>query len=477
MTGSRAEPPRAIGRYALGGLVATGGMAEVHLGQVRGAIGFSRTVAIKRMHPHFASEPDFATMFADEARLAARVRHPNVVATLDVVLQEANLCIVMEYVEGMTLAQLMKLAAERREPMPPAIAAAIVRDALEGLHAAHEAVDAEGRPLGIVHRDVSPQNVIVGVDGVARVLDFGIAKANVRLHQTREGSGVKGKLAYMAPEQLEGAPIVRQSDVFAASIVLWEALTSERAYGGSSEGEIVAKVLRGSPPPPSTVRADLGTAYDAVLARGLARTPEERFESARAMAVALTNASPPASAAEVGAWVARIAAVPLAERALRVRALETQLHDEAATASRADPDGTQPATPAGIGDALASPSSRQLGPVATAASESSQASRSFRPPTSRVRVAALVGVACAMTAAAMLALGDRRPSPPPSALVSTPAPLPSTPATASVPPPTTASVATMATSAEPAPAAVAKPRKASPRATSRAVAPSIPDHL
>ena len=498
MTASLGDPttPRKIGRYTLGGLIATGGMAEVHLGQVRGAIGFSRTVAIKRMHAHLASDPDFASMFADEARLAARVRHPNVVATLDVVLEGTNLCIVMEYIEGVTLAQLLKLGIEQGERMPPPVAIAILRDTLEGLHSAHQAVDADGRPLGIVHRDVSPQNVIVGVDGISRVLDFGIAKANVRLHQTREGSGLKGKLAYMAPEQLEGAAVVRQSDVFAASIVLWEALTSQRAYGGAaSEGEVVTKILRGPPAPPSTVCPELGPAYDEVLMRGLERAPADRFESARHMAAALTAAGEPASAAEVGAWVDRIAAAPLAERAQRVRDLETQLLGaEADVPIAGDPESTQPASPAGLDDARpvvakAADAARVADPVAASPAPSA-AAPVLGPITNasralRVRVAALVIAACAMTAVAVLAWTSRSA---PHAAASMPAastaPAPSaassgapaaeaartaTTATATA----TASTATAATTAT----ATTKIRRSPPRGTSGASHGGIPDRL
>jgi hypothetical protein len=509
MTSPLGDPtPRKIGRYTLGGLVATGGMAEVHLGQVRGAIGFSRTVAIKRMHAHLASDPDFASMFADEARLAARVRHPNVVATLDVVLEGTNLCIVMEYIEGVTLAQLLKLGIEQGERMPPPVAIAILRDALEGLHSAHQAVDTDGRPLGIVHRDVSPQNIIVGVDGVSRVLDFGIAKANVRLHQTREGSGLKGKLAYMAPEQLEGAAVVRQSDVFAASIVLWEALTSQRAYGGAaSEGEVVTKILRGPPAPPSTVCAELGDTYDDVLMRGLARAPADRFESARHMAAALTAAAEPASAAEVGAWVERIAAVPLADRAQRVRQLETQLLGGEADASvAADPEDTKPASPAGLDDAPAvakvADDAAVDAPVAAIPPPSSAApvvgSTASAPRALRVRMAALVLAACAMTAVAVLAWTSRsstqvaasRPaasaaSAPSAANMAAAAAAPTAAAEAPAAPAAASSSATKAPEGDPARAATTattattatKIRKSPPRATSGASRGGIPDRL
>lgn len=462
------DEPRTVGRYGLGGLIASGGMAAVHLGRVRGAVGFSRLVAIKRMHPHFASDPDFATMFADEARLAARIRHPNVVSTLDVVFEGGNLSIVMEYIEGVTLAQLMKIVTERGVPMPATIAVAILRDLLEGLHSAHEAVDTDGRPLGIVHRDVSPQNVIVGVDGGARVLDFGIAKANVRLHATREGSGLKGKLAYMSPEQLEGGSGVRQSDLFAAAIVLWEALTSQRAYAGQNEGAIVARVLRGPPPAPSSVRPELGTAYDPVVMRGLARIPEERFESARDMAIALTDAGEPASAAEVGEWVKEVAALPLAERTAHVRDLENDLSDGGDIGAR-DPEGTLPATPASRIRQPPSPPPQAV--------EGSVARRLPSTP-SRLGVAALVAAACGLTAIVMSRLGAGPP--PPVPVLTAPAVTVASPEATVAPSagPTSSAVLLQTPDARPALASPVKTRRSPPRTPSRAGAsPSIPDHL
>src|SRR5262245_51026591 len=166
-----------IGRYALHGELASGGMATVHLGRLLGPVGFSRTVAIKRLHAQYAQDPEFVSMFLDEARLAARIRHPNVVPTLDVVATSGELFLVMEYVPGESLSRLARAARDRMERMPPRIVSAIMSGVLHGLHAAHEAKSERGEPLGIVHRDVSPQNVLVGTDGVARVLDFGVAKA------------------------------------------------------------------------------------------------------------------------------------------------------------------------------------------------------------------------------------------------------------------------------------------------------------
>src|ERR1700722_10238472 len=173
--------PQVIGRYVIYGKIAQGGMASVHLGCLQGAAGFSRTVAVKRLHSHLAEEPEFLSTMLDEARLAARIHHPNVVPTLDVVADDGELLVVMEYVRGESLSRLLRGASATDRPVPWPIVSAIVVGALHGLHAAHEATSEDGAPLGIVHRDVSPQNILVGVDGQSRVIDFGIAKAAGRL--------------------------------------------------------------------------------------------------------------------------------------------------------------------------------------------------------------------------------------------------------------------------------------------------------
>src|SRR5215472_7373167 len=230
-------------RYALYEEFASGGMATMHYGRLIGPVGFNRTVAIKRLHANFASDPEFVRMFVDEALLAARVRHPNVGATIDVVSADGQLFLVMEYVNGESLRRLWKAVQERGGRIPRRIAASIILGVLHGLHAAHEATNEQGQPLGLVHRDVSPQNVLVGTDGVARVIDFGIAKAASRVHTTSVGQ-LKGKPAYMAPEQLMDKPLTRQTDVYAASVILWEMLTGTRLFWAKSDPEIIQNVLR-----------------------------------------------------------------------------------------------------------------------------------------------------------------------------------------------------------------------------------------
>ncbi|HEV8549676.1 MAG TPA: serine/threonine-protein kinase [Polyangiaceae bacterium] len=325
MTVAPAVTPKLVGRYALFEEIACGGMAAVHVGRLVGPVGFSRTVAIKRLHPQFAKDPEFVTMFLDEARLAARVRHPNVVPTLDVVASQGELFLVMEYVQGESFARLLYLTKTAGKRAPREMVCAIVASVLHGLHAAHEAKSERGDPLGIVHRDVSPQNILVGVDGIARVLDFGIAKAAGRAQVTREGQ-VRGKMAYIAPEQLQNSAADRKADIYAAAVVLWEALTGERLFLGESESATIAKVLAGEVSPPSKLVSDISPALDAVVMRGLNRDRTARFETARDMARALEACGSFATPSEVGEWVEATADTALANRARIVSEVE-QIED------------------------------------------------------------------------------------------------------------------------------------------------------
>jgi serine/threonine protein kinase len=334
--GSGPFAPRMLGRYALYEKIASGGMASVHLGRLLGPVGFARTVAIKRMHPQFAEDPEFVSMFLDEARLAARIRHPNVVPTLDVVSLDGELVLVMEFVQGESLARLIRASGLRSERIPPPIVAAIMVGVLQGLHAAHEATSDQGEPLGIVHRDVSPHNVLVGIDGVARVLDFGVAKAAGRAQTTREGQ-LKGKLAYMAPEQVRGS-VTRVTDVYAASVVLWEALTGKRLFHGDNEAQVLDRLLRGNDVPPSAHVPGLPPALDAVTMRGLDVDPARRFPTAREMARALEEVLPLASSSKIGDWVEAAAKETLDARSVRIASIES----DSSMRAVADPTGGQP---------------------------------------------------------------------------------------------------------------------------------------
>lgn len=302
-----------VGRYRLGDEIAAGGMATVHLGRLEGAAGFSRTVAIKRLHRPYATDPEFVAMLVDEARLASRIHHPNVVATLDVVNHGSELLVVMEYVHGESLSSLLRRAREIGEPPAAAVAVAIVIDTLYGLAAAHDAKDDSGRALEIVHRDVSPHNVIVGADGVARVADFGVAKATVRWQTTRTGQ-IKGKLRYMAPEQLRGEPVGVAADVYAAGAVLWELLAGEPLFHATDEAVVFGLVLEGRIVPPSELSSGVSRDLDEIVMRALTRDPATRFASTRQMASALEAACTRASPVEVGAWVEQIGGEDLSRR-------------------------------------------------------------------------------------------------------------------------------------------------------------------
>ena len=301
------------GRYALHGEIASGGMATVHLGKLLGPVGFSRTVAIKRLLPPLSRDPEFVASLLDEARLAARIRHPNVVPTLDVVAAGSELLVVMEFVLGESLAGLMRVLMSRRETVPVPIAAAIAVGVLHGLHAAHETRDERGEPLGIVHRDVSPQNILVGIDGAAHVIDFGVAKARGRTQVTRDGV-IKGKLGYMPPEQLLGRAVDRRADVFAASIVLWEALSGRRLFQGIDDGDLLARVLHGPIDPPSKHARGIDTAMDAIVLRGLSRDVNRRYATARDMALAIEESAHLAPPSRVADWVESLARAGLAQR-------------------------------------------------------------------------------------------------------------------------------------------------------------------
>ncbi|HQM10657.1 MAG TPA: serine/threonine-protein kinase [Polyangiaceae bacterium] len=324
-----ASPPRPIlslGRYALYGEIAAGGMATVHFGRMSSLGGFSRTVAIKRMRQEIARDPVFVAMFLDEARLTSRIEHPNVVATLDVIAEQGEVFLVMEYIRGESLQRLRRAAKSRQEMVPVPVAVSIMGQVLAGLHAAHEALGEGGTPLGIVHRDVSPQNIMVGEDGISRIMDFGIAKAESRLQITRDGQ-MKGKLPYMAPEQLSGgrSKIDRRVDIFSSAVVLWELLASRSLFRADHPGETLANVLSAPIPSLTAIRSDIPSTLDHVMQRALSRSPEQRPQTAEQFASELEESiqAGPASPRVVAAWVASLAGEVLVNRTQYVREMES----------------------------------------------------------------------------------------------------------------------------------------------------------
>lgn len=305
--------PRIIGNYALFDQIGAGGMGVVYLGRVVGATDHERVVAIKRAHPSAARDAECIGMFHEEIRLHAHVRHQNVVAAVDMVEDRGELLLVMEYVHGQALGALMREARDYQEPIPLEICTAIACDMLHGLHAAHSAVGEHGEPLGIVHRDVSPQNILVGCDGAAHVLDFGLAKAETTVGQTSAGQ-VKGKLGYIAPEYLLGQGFDARADIYAASVVLWEMLACQRLFGAKRDAETMQDVLSGNVPRlPQNAGRRISPALEAIVRRGLAKDPAQRFGTALEMARAIEEAAHRASESELADWVTEAAHTKLVE--------------------------------------------------------------------------------------------------------------------------------------------------------------------
>jgi serine/threonine protein kinase len=306
------------GRYSIGEQIGAGGLATVHVGRDMAEGAGGRTVAIKRLHPPLAGDPEVAATLLDEGRIVARITHPNVVTLFDIIVEEGNIFLILEYVAGESLSSLMRMARSSGARFPLELVCAIGRDMLRGLHAAHQATDERGRPLGVVHRDVSPHNVLVGADGRTRLLDFGVAKAAGQSHTTRPGQ-IKGKLSYMSPEQLRGGLVTRRSDIYAAAIVMWEMLTLDRPFGEPKDPEsAVREVLSRPPRAPSTLRSDVPPSLDKTILRALALDPSERYASAEDMALDLEHSHPAASTARVAAWLREIAGPSLATRAALV---------------------------------------------------------------------------------------------------------------------------------------------------------------
>ncbi|MCU0675759.1 MAG: protein kinase [Myxococcota bacterium] len=280
---------RHLGRYELLGKLGGGGMGEVFLAQRGGARGVGKPVVVKVVHRRHARSEELRAMFLDEARLAAAIRHPNVAAVEDLGEEGDELYMVIEHVPGASFAQVLTKLTTMGRRLLPAMSVAIVADAAAGLHAAHEARDEHGRALNIVHRDVSPQNVLLGTQGQVKVIDFGVAKASQRLQKTT-GKELKGKLRYMAPEQLDGN-VDRRTDVFALGVVLWEALTGRRLFDDPDDATVIRRILAGDVPRPSDF-AEVPVALEACVMRALSRRTDDRFPSAEAFAEALHAALP-----------------------------------------------------------------------------------------------------------------------------------------------------------------------------------------
>jgi len=288
------SPGQVLGRYELLMPVARGGMASVWAARLKGTRGFQKLVAIKTMLPGLVDDPSFERMFLDEASLASQVRHPHVIEILDLGEQDRILYLVMEWVSGEALSIIMKYAATRGGiPLP--IAVHIATQTCRGLHQAHELRDADGVLVGLVHRDVSPQNVLVTYDGVVKVVDFGVAKATARLDTQTEAGQLKGKIAYMSPEQLRGEKIDRRTDVFAMGILLYMMTTGKHPFRGDDQAQTIARISSDEPAIlPSTLIPGYPAGLEACVMQALAKDSAKRYPSANDMLLGLTRALPSA---------------------------------------------------------------------------------------------------------------------------------------------------------------------------------------
>ncbi|HVV49991.1 MAG TPA: serine/threonine-protein kinase [Polyangia bacterium] len=305
-TGGRYRPIARIGR---------GGMAEALLAMMDAGCGARRLVVLKRIWPELASDPEFMTMFMDEARLSVRLDHPNLVRTFEVISDEAGVAMAMEYLDGQPLTRVLNRLRGSAE-LSVAVRLRIVSSVLAGLEHAHELADLDGRSLGVVHRDVSPHNVFVTYDGQVKLVDFGVAKTLASSHHTRPGA-LKGKLAYMAPEQLQPEPIDRRADLFAAGVMLWELLSGKRMWQGMTEVQIVTHLSMGLPFPSLPADAGLPAGLDAICARALDPDPAGRYQTAADMELDLARiiaATDDSHARQIGKLVTLAFATERADR-------------------------------------------------------------------------------------------------------------------------------------------------------------------
>jgi serine/threonine protein kinase len=303
------DTPTSLGRYELLTKLATGGMAEIYLARQSGIEGFQRLVVIKRILPHLASQERFVEMFLDEARIAAQLNHPNIVHIYDLGQAGKDFFIAMEYLEGESLGYVARQAVKAGKHLPPGLAAGIVLAVCEGLNFAHEYEDTSSKSLSIVHRDVSPHNIIVLFNGGVKLVDFGIAKANTQAHHTMTGT-LKGKPTYMAPEQLLSKPVDARSDIFSLGVVLWELLSRRRLFKRDSDAASIQAVLNEPIPSIREFQPEVPEDFDRIALRALEKDPSDRYQNAGAMAADLDQhlrrSGVPSSSREVAAFMGEV---------------------------------------------------------------------------------------------------------------------------------------------------------------------------
>ncbi|MDF2694433.1 MAG: serine/threonine protein kinase [Labilithrix sp.] len=324
MDPSQLQPGYRLDRYELLCPLAYGGMASVWLARFGGRLGFERLVVIKMILPQYSQDPRFQEMFLDEARIASKIEHSNVARILDVGEHQENYFIVMEWVDGDSLSKVLRAAEQRKQRVPPGIMMRVIADAAAGLHAAHELRDRDGTHLGVVHRDVSPQNILIANNGATTIIDFGVAKARDRVSQETSAGQLKGKIRYMAPEQALGRAIDHRADVWALGAMLYEMLTGMPPYDGPNEVATLHKLTSGQRPQP--LSHSIPEVLRVVVERALAYEPEDRFTTALELNLALEGAMVEINEPTTPALVAHYTGQLLAERkAARKRAVDGAL--------------------------------------------------------------------------------------------------------------------------------------------------------
>jgi serine/threonine-protein kinase len=441
-------------------------MATVYLACVRGPMGFEAEVALKLTHPHLRESTEFAADLLEEAKLAVRIRHRNVASVIDAGVDPLGVYLVMEYVEGDTLSGLNKAT----KPLPKKMAMRVLVDALAGLHAAHELLDEDGKLLGVVHRDFTPHNILVGTDGVARLTDFGIAKAATRLSHTRTGF-VKGKIGYMSPEQARGSLVDRRCDVWAAGVIAWEVLAGKKLHAVEDDVSVLLKVATETPPRLRTVDPSIHPEIEEAVASALDRNMETRCPSALALSRRLGAACKErgllAETEEVAEWIRLVAGASLAARREDLARAKERRASERPPPST--PEVQHPKTLAGVGAATVReiPAPRKpieptvvlehdhplqlLKPIEEPTRTDTASVVSHAPPkmaSSRPRTLGM-GAAVAALVVVALVIGRKTADAPPS-------------------PAATASTASIAATAAPAPTPVATPAPTSTSSTAGA---------
>jgi serine/threonine protein kinase len=425
-----------IGKYRVVRRLAQGGMGEIFIARANGRGGFEKTVVLKRILQQNAGDRDAVQMFMDEARLMAALNHPNIVQVYDFGTAAGGHFFAMEYVHGEDLGRIMKAATLAGRTLPLDLSLGVIAEAAAGLHYAHEKRGDDGAPLQIVHRDISPSNLLVSYDGAVKLTDFGIAKWSQRQTETRYGA-LKGKIAYMSPEQCRGGPLDRRSDVFGLGILLYELTTGTRLYQGASDFGVLEQIVNQDPPPPSSRRRDYPVALERIVLRALSRAPERRQETARALQQEL----------EEYALEARLKLSSVG-RATEMQALFGHKPvGEAGPSHQPERTGrtiTRPEMTAGEHFESTQPVTAPADPAA---------------PVSRRRGIAVAAVAMLAAGVAYAAI-ERRPAPaPPPPVTVAPAPAP---AVAPPPPAATPSPAAAAAPAAPRPRVVARPARERP---------------